>query len=118
VRGSRRSVTSDNLLEQRGRARFRVRELETYQVPFAARYSPDVADAGLQRAEIVVGSEANDELAVDIEGPSRHHQCAALTQILNLDRRVHRDGPWEPPDDLEPDALTTVCHVFILKNPY
>jgi hypothetical protein len=47
VRGSRRSVGSDDLLEQRGGTRLGVCELETDEKTVAAGHPPHVTDAGL-----------------------------------------------------------------------
>jgi hypothetical protein len=71
-----------------------------------------VTNPGLERAEVVVSAETNGKLTIDVERPGRNHQRPPTTEVFNLDRGIGRNGTWEPPDDLESHALTTIGHVF------
>ena len=112
MRRSRRSVSADELLEQGGRTRLRLGKFKANEVAVAARRPSDMANTGLERAEVIDGSQTNRQLTIDVQGPRRNHQCAPLAQVFNLDGRIGGHGSREPADDLESHALTTVCHVL------
>jgi hypothetical protein len=73
VRWSRRSVSADELLEQGGGTRLRLGKLETNEVAVTAGHPPDMANTGLERAEVINGPKTNRELAIDSQGPRRNH---------------------------------------------
>jgi hypothetical protein len=69
VRGSRRRVSSDDLLEQGRGTGLGVRKLETDEKTVPTGHPPHVTDTGLQGAEVVYSAQADRQLSIDIEGP-------------------------------------------------
>jgi hypothetical protein len=114
--GGSRSVGSDELLEQRGRTGLGVCELETDQVSVTCGGAAHMADTRLQSTVVVDGSKPNRVKAFNREGPLGKHERTPLAEVFNLYRRGSGNGPREPSDNLEPDALTTVCHVCLYWN--